>query len=193
MINKQQKILNSAIKLFIQYGMRKTTMDDIAQRANVSKVTIYKYFGDKESLYLEVGKSIFEKYMSILHRQVNTDESIDNKLHNVINTLTDFVVKNHLTLCKDLSRLNDSLEEEYAYFNAEYKLLITQLIDEGKNIGRIKNNINSNIAFYYVDMGISYFQNNIDYRERMLNDTAFQNEFMTFILSNIFIKDGEYN
>jgi AcrR family transcriptional regulator len=49
---KAEKILNTTIKLFIHEGVKKTTMDEIAEKANVSKVTIYKYFIDKDTLYL---------------------------------------------------------------------------------------------------------------------------------------------
>lgn len=190
---KQEKILITTIKLFIQYGIKKTTMDDIAHTANVSKVTIYKYFGDKDSLYLAVGTSIFEHYLFLLKEQVNQEEPLDKKLIRVMDTLTDFVASDKLTLCKNLSGFNDALENEYYNFNTEYKHLITKLIDEGKQIGTIKQGISSDIAFYYIDMGVSYFQNNIDYRQKMLNEPAFQNEFMDFILSNIFIKEGENN
>jgi len=193
MNKKQEKILNTSTKLFIQYGVKKTTMDDIANTGNISKVTIYKYFGDKESLYLAVGKFIFEHYLYLLKNHVSNDKVIDEKLANVMDTLVDFVISNKLTLCEDLSKLNDALQSEYCNFNAEYKRSITRLIDEGRDIGKIKKEISSDIVFYYIDMGISYFQNNVDYRQKMLSDTAFQNEFIDFILSNIFIKDGEYN
>lgn len=187
MNTKQEKILNSSIKLFIQYGIKKTTMDDIANSANVSKVTIYKYFGDKESLYLSVGKSIFRHYLAILDYQVDENTITDKKLANVMDTLIDLVVSNKLTLCEDLSRLNDKLQDEYNSFNTEYKQLITRLVDEGKQADKIKKDISSEIAFHYIDMGISYFQNNVEYRQKMLNDNEFQSKFMDFILSNIFI------
>lgn len=47
----QQNILDAAQKLFVQKGVRQTTMDDIAKAADYSKSTIYVYFKSKEEIY----------------------------------------------------------------------------------------------------------------------------------------------
>ena len=191
MNKKQDKIINACINLFLQYGIRKTTMDDIAKSANVSKVTIYKYFGDKDSLYLAVGISIFNYYISLLKLQSEQSLPIDSKLEKVLDTLTELIASNKLMLCKELSRLNDSLYSEYENFYTEYKNIIIKLLDEGKSFGKIKNKINNEIGFHYIDMGLSYFENNLDYRHRILNDSVFQQEYINFVLSNIFVKEGK--
>ena len=51
MNKKENKILNTTINLFIRDGIKKVTMDDIAEYAKSSKVTVYKYFVDKDTLY----------------------------------------------------------------------------------------------------------------------------------------------
>ena len=43
-----QDIINGAKKLVQQYGLKKTTMEDIAKAAGKSKSTLYYYFKDKE-------------------------------------------------------------------------------------------------------------------------------------------------
>lgn len=45
------RILNAASDLFARYGFDKTTMDDIAQAAHVSKGAIYLHFRSKEDLF----------------------------------------------------------------------------------------------------------------------------------------------
>lgn len=47
------RILEAADECFTTYGMSKTTMDDVARRAEVSRATVYRYFNDRESLILE--------------------------------------------------------------------------------------------------------------------------------------------
>jgi AcrR family transcriptional regulator len=46
----ERDIINSAKKLMQQYGLKKTTMDDIAKAAVKSKSTLYYYFKDKEDI-----------------------------------------------------------------------------------------------------------------------------------------------
>jgi hypothetical protein len=46
------------------------------------------------------------------------------------------------------------------------------------------------MVFYYIDMGVAYYQQNADYRNRMLRERRFQREYMLFYMSHIFA-DGE--
>lgn len=50
---KRQQILVAATELFIQEGFTRTSMDDIAVRAQVSKQTVYSHFQSKEALFKE--------------------------------------------------------------------------------------------------------------------------------------------
>ena len=45
-----ERILNESFQLFIQYGIRSITMDDIAKHMGISKRTIYENFRDKDDL-----------------------------------------------------------------------------------------------------------------------------------------------
>jgi TetR/AcrR family transcriptional regulator, cholesterol catabolism regulator len=44
------RIKENAHGLFMKYGFRSVTMDEIAQRMGISKKTIYTYFEDKDAL-----------------------------------------------------------------------------------------------------------------------------------------------
>ena len=46
----KEAIINEAIPLFLQYGFKSVTVDDIALKMSVSKKTIYTYFPKKEQL-----------------------------------------------------------------------------------------------------------------------------------------------
>jgi TetR/AcrR family transcriptional regulator, mexJK operon transcriptional repressor len=51
---KRAAILEAARDLFLQEGVERASMDQVAARAAVSKRTVYDYFGDKQSLLLAV-------------------------------------------------------------------------------------------------------------------------------------------
>jgi len=51
---KLESILDAATKMFARYGIRKTSVDEVARMARVAKATIYNYFGSKDQVYLEV-------------------------------------------------------------------------------------------------------------------------------------------
>ncbi len=46
----REKIAEGAAKLFMRYGVRAISMDDVASQMGMSKKTIYQYFTDKEEL-----------------------------------------------------------------------------------------------------------------------------------------------
>lgn len=49
--NKQEQILQGAMRIFLHHGYARTSMDRVAAEAGVSKQTIYSHFQDKERLF----------------------------------------------------------------------------------------------------------------------------------------------
>jgi AcrR family transcriptional regulator len=47
----RQTIVDAAYELFVEFGFQATTLDKIAQRAKVSKLSIYRHFENKEALF----------------------------------------------------------------------------------------------------------------------------------------------
>ena len=54
---QREKLLKGATELFMRYGLRSVSMDDIARQLGVSKKTIYQYFTDKDDMVATVVKS----------------------------------------------------------------------------------------------------------------------------------------
>ncbi len=59
-ITFMEKIIQKSEELFMRYGIKSITMDEVARHCNMSKKTIYQYFPDKDSLV----KTIMEKHMA---------------------------------------------------------------------------------------------------------------------------------
>jgi len=51
---RPQEILDAALALFVEKGFAATRLDDVAERAGLSKAAIYLYFDDKTGLFLDV-------------------------------------------------------------------------------------------------------------------------------------------
>ncbi|MGW8321506.1 MAG: TetR/AcrR family transcriptional regulator [Thermodesulfobacteriota bacterium] len=58
---RAQSILEAATKVFLAKGYTKTTMDDIALEAEITKPTIYQYFETKEQLYFSLMAPFIEE------------------------------------------------------------------------------------------------------------------------------------
>jgi len=57
-----QSILTAAKKVFFSKGYLKTTMDEIAFEAQISKPTVYQYFTTKDDLYLSLMLPFLEEF-----------------------------------------------------------------------------------------------------------------------------------
>ena len=83
---RREAILDAAEDVFSRKGLQSSTMDEIAERAELSKPTLYLYFGSKEDLYQAVAnrgldileqvfRSVTEKGLSALQTLVRLGEA----------------------------------------------------------------------------------------------------------------------
>jgi len=66
-IEVKEKIIQSAVECFSKYGLDRTRMDDVAQKADLSKGTLYLYFKSKEELFYV----ICENNLKVLKEQLS--------------------------------------------------------------------------------------------------------------------------
>ena len=73
-------LVDAACDCFERYGVRKTTMDDIAQQAGVSRATLYRYFSSKEAIVERIGALEAGKVTQELRGQLKKALSIEDTL-----------------------------------------------------------------------------------------------------------------
>ncbi|MGC9150566.1 MAG: TetR/AcrR family transcriptional regulator [Microbacter sp.] len=83
-VNKEDKlreeILNSAQKLFQQYGLRKTTMEDIAKKSGKGKSTLYYYYASKEEIFDEVVRREADEVFTETQKAIAAASTAEDKL-----------------------------------------------------------------------------------------------------------------
>ena len=85
---RRQQIIVAAKRVFLQKGLNKTTMEDIAKEAELSPGTLYLYFKNKEELYASLSLRILQ-FLSIRVSQVIRvpDEGPSEKLDRLIGAM----------------------------------------------------------------------------------------------------------
>lgn len=58
---KRQKILDASTQHFAEHGYQATRVEDIAQKLNIAKGSIFQHFGSKEGLFLECYKQVINE------------------------------------------------------------------------------------------------------------------------------------
>ena len=92
------KLLTGAEELFMRYGVRSITMDEIAKHLSISKKTLYQYFADKDDIVASV---------TALHLNREREEHMEG-IRGARNALEELV---NLSLClkENLRGMNPSL------------------------------------------------------------------------------------
>jgi AcrR family transcriptional regulator len=76
----KEKLLQAAIKVFVEKGYRGATAQEICQRAGANMAAVNYYFGGKEKLYQYILELVFQTWVScetpgeLAHRKTDTAE-----------------------------------------------------------------------------------------------------------------------
>ncbi len=81
-MDKKEKVIETARKLFTEHGYKKVSMDDIARESNVTKKTIYTYFKDKESMFKYFIDEELNHMRLIIEEIKESNDTFTNKLGN---------------------------------------------------------------------------------------------------------------
>ena len=141
----KQIIIDAAIACFAQYGPQRTSMDDIAEAAGISRKTLYRVFDDRPKLIQAVLLSRWVKIAKKLQKRIAKATSFEEALlegsvtaisaarsdkltNDIVHKATDH------TLEQFLIRGNDQV------YKANQEIWLTA-INEGRTQGVIKKNL----------------------------------------------------
>ena len=85
----RERILSAATEIFSLYGFRGATLDQIAERAEMSKPNLLYYFSSKEELYLAVLRNILEIWLQPL-KELDEKESPEHEISAYIDQKIEF-------------------------------------------------------------------------------------------------------
>src|SRR5436190_8526075 len=75
------RILEAAFACVAETGLGRTTMDDVARRAGVSRQTVYRYFASKDQLIMALVLREEEKFLDGIRAAFAADPNLEQALH----------------------------------------------------------------------------------------------------------------
>lgn len=99
---KYNALIEKAEELFIQYGYKAVSMDQIADAAGISKMTIYKYFSNKENLFLKILYLLSEKIYEDMKMQIERHEGTLEKIDIIFKLSIDYSKDYSFAFYKDI-------------------------------------------------------------------------------------------
>ncbi len=77
---RHQQILEATWELFCEHGYEALKIDQVAERAGVSRMPVYYIFGDKQNLFLALWKSEVDKVLSAISEAMKEGASLRENL-----------------------------------------------------------------------------------------------------------------
>jgi len=94
-INLKEKILETALKLFCEKGYYKTTTNEIAKTAGISIGSLYSYFKDKDTIFLEILERYHKQFLSLHQLSITKIDVYKADKREWLRTLIESLVEIH--------------------------------------------------------------------------------------------------
>nr|WP_294905974.1 TetR/AcrR family transcriptional regulator [uncultured Lacibacter sp.] len=152
---KQEMIIEAAIKRFAHFGVNKTTMNEIAADLSISKALLYYYFPDKKSLFAAVLKHITSA-AALSFDEVLAGESDPQKaILTFLDSRTDFIIRyyNIVEYLRNMRQPGLPPELKAIFDDIRKRDLgrIAEIMEKGKNAGIFQMENASKTAELYFD------------------------------------------
>ena len=138
---KVSVLLEAAREVVMRFGYRKTTLEDIADAAGVSRATLYYYFPNKEEVFRALIEREIDAFQQILTDAVDPEAPPDERLMALVRTRY-----THLRRIKALYSVTHNISREHLPMALQAlggleeaeRALVAGLLREGIDSGRFR-------------------------------------------------------
>ncbi|EGW38052.1 bacterial regulatory s, tetR family protein [Desulfosporosinus sp. OT] len=140
-MNTEDKILNASIVLFSQKGFNAVTTKEIAKKAGVSEMTLFRHFESKQNLFEKAfDKFVFSPKFRALYDGLEWD--LERDLNKICSSYQDTLYRNQKIILMHFKNdeLNPDFDATLFNFPNEFRKLLGYYFEEMKNRGAIREN-----------------------------------------------------
>lgn len=126
------RIAEKARELFMRYGIKSITMDEIATQMGISKKTIYQHFVDKDALVLEVFMHVMQQNKAAI---IKSKELAENAVHEQFlcsDVVSEMFAHMNPMLLFDMQRFHPLVHKQFEQYKKQFVIgIIQQNIERG--------------------------------------------------------------
>ncbi|HEY4455960.1 MAG TPA: TetR/AcrR family transcriptional regulator [Pseudonocardiaceae bacterium] len=104
------RLVDAALDCFLSFGVRKTSLTDVADRAGVSRATAYRVFGDKSGLVRAVAEAEITRLLDRLDVAVTWEAPLADALEQAITFTLDYL-RDHAVLQRLITKEPEQLTD----------------------------------------------------------------------------------
>lgn len=158
-VETRNRILSAAQSLFIRYGIRSVTMDDIAKELGISKKTIYLHFPDKDSVINEATYCMLSKEKSQVEEIHKLSNNPIMEMINSTKMMSEMLEDINPVLFYDLKKYYPAAWQKYELFKLDFLEIVKRNLCKGIEQGYYREDIDvevlSRLRIENVDMAFN--------------------------------------
>lgn len=154
MDENRRKILETCLELYMKFGFRNITMNDIAAKLGISKKTIYQHFDDKRSLIRAVMDFHLERHHGEIEQLKSQAHTPIHELFHLFRFANRQLAGMHPSIMFEMQRYYPEAWAQFERYKKEEILrTIEQNLARGKASGHYRAGINPQIlAQFFADV-----------------------------------------
>jgi AcrR family transcriptional regulator len=132
--DKRARILGAAQRLFLLYGVKRTSIDDVALDAEIAKGTVYLYYKSKNDLFAAVYERVCSEILVTAHQTLGANRHLNERL---VDFFDSYIGHLHRLIAQSphIAELTESKEvlaaTVYADFESRMQALLRTALQEG--------------------------------------------------------------
>lgn len=192
MLEEQERmILAGATELFLKYGIRSITMDDVARELAISKKTLYKYVSNKADLVDRCVKYTFEEINAAIDAVRGNSKNAIDDLFAIDSTLSDAMKAQHPAIEFQLKKY---YPQTWKWLSDQQSTIIIEHTREnlkrGIDEGYYRDDINIEYVTYLYFAQFLAMHNNEVVPQTVCENPKFMREHFVYHLRGVASKKG---
>ena len=139
-IQCRERILATSRRMFTSGGYEETTIEEIAESAEISKATLYNYFPSKEILLVGIADAALEELRNLLETELREETDCLRKLRRILEELMLDTMR-YLALTRRILALNVCPESPLHVTRVELLEILSQLTEQAQKAGQLRRDL----------------------------------------------------
>ena len=156
-----QRVIETALDMFMENGIAATSMNQIARKVNLSQMSLYRYFGNKEELILRIWKYALTEFYRYFYERYTGDENASTGYERFVACM-----RAYYSLYEEFPNWYKYTHEMFTYrfshYDKEIPIPALKALKDGVEDGSIRKDINI-YAIYQILLnaftGVTLYEN----------------------------------
>ena len=148
---KISQIRDAGKELFWKFGIRRVTIEEICRKAEVSKVTFYKYFENKNDLAIHLLDTVYKESLMVYRELMSRDIPFEEKVRETIRMKMEGTQEVSNELIDDiLGNPDEEIKTYYANIASSVLHEVVKGYSEAQKKGEVRQDIKVEFMLFFM-------------------------------------------